>query len=180
MKLLVLDLDETLIHATDGHLEREPDFEVGQYAVYKRPGLDSFLSTVEAKFDLAVWTSSTRVYAALVVSSIFPPNVELNFVWSRERCTMRFDPELLDYEWTKNLGKLRRRGYQLEQVLVVDDTPEKLAKHYGNLVRVKPFFGNPEDRELLQLGQYLLTLAEVPNVRKIEKRFWRTPINGGR
>ncbi|KRA53657.1 hypothetical protein ASD77_03040 [Pseudoxanthomonas sp. Root65] len=172
-KLLILDLDETLIHANEGGLDRDPDFEVGPYAVYKRPGLDGFLAAIKPYFDVAVWTSSTRLYAAPVVASIFPSDFELKFVWSRERCTMRFDPEHHDYEWAKNLGKLKRRGYRLEQVLMVDDTPAKLSKHYGNLVRVRPFLGDPADQELAQLGVYLPTLVDVPNVRKVEKRFWR-------
>lgn len=173
MTLLVLDLDETLVHATEGSLDRDPDFEVGPYAVYRRPGLDSFLSKASSHFDLAVWTSSTRLYAASVVAAIFSPDIDLKFVWSRERCTMRFDPEQHDYEWAKNLDKVKRRGYALEQVLMVDDTPAKLARHYGNLVRVRPFFGDLADRELFHLGEYLPTLAEVSNVRRIEKRFWR-------
>ncbi|MEA9554858.1 HAD family hydrolase [Xanthomonas nasturtii] len=117
--------------------------------------------------------SSTHLYATPVVAAIFPPDIDLKFIWSRERCTMRFDPEHQDYEWTKNLGKIKRRGYRLEQVLMVDDTPAKLAKHYGNLVRVKPFFGDLADQELFRLGEYLPTLAKASNVRKIEKRFWR-------
>ncbi|MCS3811349.1 HAD family hydrolase [Xanthomonas sp. 4461] len=177
MTLLILDLDETLVHATEACLDRDPDFEVGPYAVYRRPGLDSFLSTVSSHFDLAVWTSSTRFYADPVVAAIFPPSTDLKFVWSRERCTMRFYPEQHDYEWTKNLGKVKRKGYQLEQVLMVDDTPAKLAKHYGNLVRVRPFFGDLADRELFHLGEYLPTLAKAPNVRKIEKRSWRKTAN---
>lgn len=178
MTLLVLDLDETLVHAVEGCLDRDPDFKVGRYAVYRRPGLEAFLHAVSSHFDLAVWTSSTHLYAAAVVAAIFPPGIDLKFVWARERCTMRFDPEQHDYEWAKNLGKVKRRGYRLEQVLIVDDTPAKLARHYGNLVRVKPFFGDQADRELFQLGEYLPTLAESPNVRKIEKRFWRKSASG--
>jgi carboxy-terminal domain RNA polymerase II polypeptide A small phosphatase len=173
MKLLVLDLDETLIYGTERTLEREPDFEVGPYSVYKRPFLDDFLSKVSTHFHIAVWTSSTKIYADPVVSSIFPSNISLHFVWARERCTMRFDSELQEYEWTKNLSKIKRTGYSLEHVLMVDDTPAKLAKHYGNLVRVSPFEGDLADSELNQLGDYLITLADVPNVRIIEKRFWR-------
>ncbi|MDQ4120460.1 MAG: hypothetical protein M3209_03335 [Acidobacteriota bacterium] len=40
-KLLVLDLDETLIYATEEELERKADFRAGQYLVYKRPFLGS-------------------------------------------------------------------------------------------------------------------------------------------
>lgn len=172
-KLLVLDLDETLIHATETGLDRAPDFEVGPYAVYKRPGLEAFLSAMQAHFDLAVWTSSTGAYALPVVAHIFPPEVQPKFVWARERCTLRFHGEDHDYEWAKNLDKLKRRGYRLEHVLMLDDTPAKLANHYGNLVRARPFFGDLADRELYLLSDYLPTLALAENVRRIEKRFWR-------
>jgi len=86
---------------------------------------------------------------------------------------MRFDHDRQEYVWRKDLSKIKRLGYALERVLVVDDSPEKLAKHYGNLVRVRPFEGAPEDRELDALGDYLLVLSGSDNVRRIEKRGWR-------
>lgn len=170
--LLILDLDETLVHAKDQPLSRPHDFEVGPYVVYRRPGVDMFLRAMHQHFDLAVWTSSTRGYAGPVVAALFPEGITPRFVWSRERCTRRFDPETHDFEWAKNLAKVKRQGYRLERVLMVDDTPEKLAKHYGNLVRVRAFEGDPGDRELFGLADYLPTLASVPNVRRIEKRLW--------
>lgn len=56
---------------------------------------------------------------------------------------------------------------------MVDDTPEKLSKHYGNLVRVKEFNGQEDDSELMILMQFLSYLKSVDNVRKIEKRGWQ-------
>jgi TFIIF-interacting CTD phosphatase-like protein len=75
-KLLILDLDETLIYSTETTLVREPDFLVKPYFVYKRPNLDNFLTTCFDWFDVAVWTSSGAEYVALIVSAIFPdPNL---------------------------------------------------------------------------------------------------------
>jgi RNA polymerase II subunit A small phosphatase-like protein len=171
--LLILDLDETLVHATDVPLDRAHDFEVGPYVVYRRPGVDVFIRAMSMHFELAVWTSSTRLYAEPVVAELFPVGIKPSFVWSRERCTRRFDPDTHDFEWAKNLDKVKRRGYALERVLIVDDTPKKLERHYGNLVRVKPFEGDPSDTELHGLTEYLPTLADAANVRRIEKRYWR-------
>lgn len=58
-------------------------------------------------------------------------------------------------------------------MLVVDDSPEKHLKNYGNLVRVLPFEGDAADKELELLSEYLVTLATCTNVRKVEKRAWR-------
>jgi len=56
--LLTLDLDETVVFATEQKLAREEDFRVAQYFVYKRPGLDRFVTFVFEHFKVAVWTAS--------------------------------------------------------------------------------------------------------------------------
>ncbi len=171
-KLLILDLDETLIHATEAP-SRPPDFLVGQYSVSIRPGVPAFLELCHQHFRVAVWTSSTETYAAAVVEHIFGPGYPLEFVWSRQRCSRAYNPELQSHELVKDLAKVRKRGFDLSQVLVVDDTPSMLARNYGNLVRVVPYRGEIDDRELELLWPYLLELKEAPNVRAIEKRGWR-------
>src|SRR5262249_54672810 len=149
------DLDETLLHATPVPFAQPADFRVGDYFAYRRPFLADFLAAVSDWYDLAVWTSSSAGYAHCVVAQLFAGPDALRFVWARERCTPRYHPELLDYYWIKNLDKLKRKGYRLDRVLVVDDSPEKLSRHYGNLVRVQPFEGDPDDVELRELLPFL-------------------------
>ncbi|MEO7716022.1 MAG: HAD family hydrolase [Capsulimonas sp.] len=171
-KLLVLDLDETLVYAARRPLERAAGFAVGPYFVYKRPGVDDFLAFCFAHFETAVWTSATRDYAEAIVQILFPQPP--SFLWAIERCTVRYDPDCDAHVGTKNLVKLKRRGYRLEQVIVVDDSPEKHLRSYGNLVRVAPWTGDTADDDLLRLPRYLRTLANVENVRTVEKRRWRS------
>jgi len=176
-RLLVLDLDETLIYATDLPLtNREADFRIGRWYVYKRPSVDSFLEGCHARFArVAVWTSASATYAAAVVAHLFPERGEwLTFVWSGERCTERYDHETGESVSCKDMGKLRRRlRVDLATVIAVDDSPEKHRRGYGNLVRVRPFFGDPADDELPALLAYLDHLRHAPNVRAVEKRNWR-------
>lgn len=73
----------------------------------------------------------------------------------------------------KCLRKLKDRGYSLESIIAVDDTPAKHARGYGNLVQVHEYTGGTDDDELHRLQAYLAWLAAVPNVRAIEKRGWR-------
>lgn len=171
--LLILDLDETLIHATEQPLEHPPNFSVSPYHVYKRPFLDHFLHVCNEHFELAIWTSSSASYAHAVIPQLWPEDLSLAFLWSRKRCTYRLDPEYRRAVWIKDLKKVKKRGYALERVIVVDDSPEKLARQYGNLVHVKPFVGEVGDDELKWLGLYLPELAQVENVRRVEKRGWR-------
>ncbi len=175
-KLLVLDLDETLIYAAETNLEREFDFIVGPFFVYKRPFLDEFLKFCFQNFEVAVWTSSTRNYAVKVVENIFDYRDPISFCWSRERCTLSFDAEAGVNFYEKKIIKIKNRGYKLNSVIVVDDSPEKWRSSYGNLVRVKPFFGEIDDEELQNLAIYLKKLKEIKNIREFEKRNWQDQI----
>lgn len=171
-KLLVLDLDETLIHAAETQLAYEEDFRVGPYYVYLRPHLEQFVPFALSTFTVGVWTSSGETYASKVVEKVFPEG-SLAFVWSSQRCTLIRDWITGEYQPIKNFRKLKARGYRLESVIAVDDTPSKHVKNYGNLVAIREFVGDRNDGELLLLSRYLKQLAEAPNIRKIEKRFWR-------
>lgn len=174
-KLLVLDLDETLVHATESRLERAEDFRVGPYFVYRRPHLAMFIDAVAREFDLGVWTASGENYAAQVIDRVFPAGI-LRFVWSSRRCTTARDWTTGHYTTVKNLRKLKKQGYRLEQIIAIDDTPSKYGRSYGNLVVVREFVGSPDDSELLHLARYLRSLASAPNVRTIEKRNWRSEV----
>lgn len=173
-KLLILDLDETLIHAAECPVERAADFMIGsKYHVYKRPGLDAFINFCFASFTVAVWTSSSPLYAAMVVPSIFPDPSKLRFVWASDRCSVHRNLELHTEHWVKSLRKIKRLGFTLEQTLMIDDSPEKMIRNYGNHIRVDPYEGDLNDRELPLLVRYLNRIRDVPNVRSVEKRRWK-------
>ena len=172
-KLLVLDLDETLLFAAERPLERVADFRVGPYHIYRRPGLAAFLDQCFQWFEVAVWTSSSPLYAEEVVRAVFPDPSRLSFVWASDRCTPAYDPETGEHCARKNLKKIKGRGYPLESVVVVDDSPEKWRQSYGSLVQVTPYLGAEEDTELALLASYLHVLKDQPNIRAVEKRQWR-------
>lgn len=180
--LLILDLDETLIYATETPLARDPDFTVYDYHVYRRPWLDEFLARCARHFDLAVWSSASDLYVQAVVERIFPDVSALHFVWGRSRATLSRisqgeDGYMLDpwdhTHYLKRLSKVRRAGWPLERVLIVDDTPEKCVKNYGNAIYARPYEGDEADDELKLLALYLEHIKDDPNVRTLEKRWWR-------
>jgi len=178
--LLILDLDETLVHATHVPLSRPPDFMIPPYALYLRPGVREFIGWALRNFRVAVWTSSSPSYADIVTSILFEDRSKLEFVWASDRCTPKRDFERDTWCNSKPLHKVKRRGYDLRRVLAVDDSPEKYTRSYGNLVAVSPFHGESDDRELGLLKLYLEQLMLQPNVRCIEKRAWRRRLEGVR
>jgi hypothetical protein len=170
--LLILDLDETLIHAVEAPLDHDASFRCGQYHVYERPFAREFCQACTRDYDLAVWTSSTAGYAQCVVEHV-ADGAPVAFLWTRDQCTRRHDPETQEYYWVKDLKKVKRAGYDLKRVLFVDDTRQKLERNYGNLILVSEYTGDRDDRELVQLSGYLAGIAGVEDFRALEKRAWR-------
>jgi|GEM_PF-659719 len=176
--LVILDLDETLIHATLTP-SRSPDFRVLDYGVLMRPGLGAFLEELFTRYEVALWTASTKEYANAVLPHLCDPQRFL-FVWSRERCVNRRIVELDEWVYVKDLKKVKRStGRSLDRVVLVDDSPEKAQRQYGNYIRVEAYEGDPGDRELPVLRQFLRSFDPVADVRPIEKRGWRSrPTDG--
>ena len=143
-----------------------------------RPFLREFLEAVVLWFDVAVWSSGSDPYVHAIAERIFPSTAVLQFVWSRDRCTQRFDPEKQDHYWAKNLEKVKRKGFTLARVLVIDDSPEALADHYGNHLKLQRFEGQANDSELRDVLPFLKWLSGIENLRSVEKRRWREFVPG--
>ncbi|MCC5935572.1 MAG: HAD family hydrolase, partial [Balneolales bacterium] len=149
------------------------------FQVYFRPHLAEFIFKCAQVFELAIWSSGTDHYVEVMVDALPAHRSLFRFVWGRSRCTYKRERtqarlgELLpDHEFTKQLKKVVRAGYRKERILIVEDSPLKVLNCYGNAVYVPPFMGQP-DNVLPELYAYLLTLKDAPDVRRIEKRFWR-------
>ncbi|MDQ4120459.1 MAG: HAD family hydrolase [Acidobacteriota bacterium] len=138
--------------------------------------LETFLEFCFENFEVAVWTTATKPYAEEILRRILKDNQRLQFIWTRERCTLAFDEDEREHFFVKKMYKLRRRGYKPKSVIVVDDSPNVWKTSFGNLVRVSQFEGDENDEELKFLPIYLEKLKDVENVRVIEKRNWRSRI----
>ncbi|NHZ93583.1 phosphoprotein phosphatase [Massilia sp. CCM 8733] len=153
-RLLIFDLDETLVHASEFALAHPCDFDVAPYLVYQRPFARELIALAATRFDLAVWSSSSAAYVAAVVERLFA-GVPLRFAWSVERCVQRVDARSNSYVYIKDLRKARKFGYTLERMTIIDDSPEKICRQPRCHLPVAPFIGAPDDVALLALRQVL-------------------------
>ncbi|MBN1895831.1 HAD family hydrolase [bacterium] len=176
--LLILDLDETLISAVEETPAGGFDFQIPGFFVRKRPHIDRFLQGVREWFDLAIWTSGTEAYAEEVVARVFPPGAGFQFVWGRSRCVIRYDEELRRHFFLKDLKKVKRLGFDLRRVLIIDDSPEAVGRNYGNHLFLRPFRGEQDNHEFLEVLPFLEWLKDQEDFRTIEKRTWRTRLPG--
>ncbi len=91
--VLVLDIDETLVYATQEELNYPPDFEVTFYKIYKRPGLDEFLLKMSSIFQIGFWSSASNHYVKNIAQQLSANIFKPAFIWGRSRCTFEIDKE---------------------------------------------------------------------------------------
>lgn len=173
--LLVLDIDETLISSQERELDYPASYRLGKFFVYLRPHLKSFLTDVAVNFDTSYWSSGSPDYVHTLTGWFTDlAAVEPLFVWDSTRCTPRRDFTHQEWYHLKDLKKLKRKGFQLSRVLIVEDEPRKVGRNYGNAIYVKPYNGEREDVELPLLAAYLAQIKNTSDFRTIEKRSWRS------
>jgi RNA polymerase II subunit A small phosphatase-like protein len=169
--LLILDIDETLLHASIHNLDRPCDYKAERTWVYKRPYVDEFLHYCHEFFQIAVWTSARASFAEEIFSQVFP-YLSLQFIHSQQHCLTIVDEHNQETS-IKPINTLNQLGFDLKRVLVIDDSPEKHCLNPDNLIPVRPYRAEEDDDELHLLKKYLHHIKEQENFLALHKYHWR-------
>ncbi|ODM91290.1 CTD nuclear envelope phosphatase 1 [Orchesella cincta] len=175
-KVLVLDLDETLIHSHHDGVQRPtvkpgtpPDFILKvtierhpvRFFVHKRPHVDYFLDVVSQWYDLVVFTASMEIYGAGVADKLDRNRKILQTRYYRQHCTL----ELGSY--TKDLSNI---SHDLSSIFILDNSPGAYRSYPANAMPIKSWFSDPTDTALLNLLPVLDALRFTQDVRSVLSR----------
>jgi len=167
----------------DGVMQDEYDYDhdvCNYFPMIERPYVHKMLNWAFKNFAVGVWTSATQDYADDVVEKLMidPQHGKPLFVYALDRCVHRVvdahEPWHMGghIEYIKDLKKVKKYGYTKDKIIVVDDTPSKWQRDYGNLVLIQPFEGQRNDDQMRRLMAWLSYLRTQQDIRKIEKRGW--------
>ncbi|MFH4978374.1 hypothetical protein AB6A40_005083 [Gnathostoma spinigerum] len=175
-KILVLDLDETLIHSHHDGIIRPmvkpgtpPDFVLRvkidrhpvRFFVHCRPHVDYFLSVVSQWFDLVIFTASMEVYGSSVADKLDNGKGILRRRYFRQDCTMDYGG------YSKNLKVVHEDP---TSVFILDNSPGAYRNFPANAIPIPSWFSDPTDTCLLALLPFLDALRFVSDVRSILSR----------
>ncbi|KAI0244860.1 hypothetical protein L0F63_000789 [Massospora cicadina] len=189
---LVLDLDETLVHCNFQGMA-EPDivfplhfgptlYTVGsaskkaQLGPLARPELlrafifakirphyKEFIEHVSRRFEVVVFTASTKAYANRLLNLLDPTGKHIKFRLFRETCAV------VQGTYLKDLTVL---GRDLATTIIVDNQPQVFGYQLSNGIPIPSFYDDKDDKSLLQLIPVLEDLALLDDVRPgIARRF---------
>lgn len=174
-KLLVLDLDETLIHCS-GDLSLSHKFdrvvnfinnegEAIQGLLNTRPYAQEFLRSMSQHYELVVLTASLKYYADQILS-IIDPNQYITAVYYRESCSRTSGGMLV-----KDLKIFHPTP--LEEIILVDNNPYCLWPQFENGIPILSFYDNKKDGELKKLEKLLVDLKREEDHRALLKAHFR-------
>eukprot|EP01117_Protostelium_nocturnum_P004290 TRINITY_DN1568_c0_g1_i2.p1 TRINITY_DN1568_c0_g1~~TRINITY_DN1568_c0_g1_i2.p1 ORF type:complete len:236 (-),score=38.38 TRINITY_DN1568_c0_g1_i2:176-883(-) len=164
-KILVLDLDETLVHSTtkrtikfDYQVEVVIDSVLCKFYVSKRPFVEFFLKTISEWFEVVIFTASLKPYANAVIDQLDPHGFITKRLY-RESCVNKGNG------YVKDLSKVHE---DLSQVMILDNSPVAYALHRENAIPISDWLANnSEDEELLDLLPFLNGIRPTKDVRSI-------------
>lgn len=163
--LLVLDIDETLVHSElvsqrgvqmanasakkyDRYLEfPEPNGPPDVYGVRFRPFLMEFLQRMSKIFDLAVYTASAQDYADAVMDEIDPQRALVGGRLYRENCIQ-----------VKGMNIKNMENFVGANAYIVDNLIYSYSLHMDKGIPICPFVDDPMDVELKDLADILENL----------------------
>ncbi|XP_041093421.1 CTD nuclear envelope phosphatase 1A isoform X1 [Polyodon spathula] len=151
-KILVLDLDETLIHSHhDGVLR--PTVRAGTPP--------DFILKVSQWYELVVFTASMEIYGSAVADKLDNNREILKRRYYRQHCTL----ELGSY--IKDLSVVHG---DLSSIVILDNSPGAYRNHPDNAIPIKSWFSDPSDTALLNLIPMLDALRFTADVRSVLSR----------
>lgn len=160
-KCVVIDLDETLVHSSfkpisnaDFIVPVEIDGIVHQVYVLKRPHVDEFLQKMGELFECVLFTASLAKYA--------DPVADLLDQWDVFRA--RLFRESCVFHRGNYVKDLSRLGRELNNVIIVDNSPASYIFHPENAVPVQSWFDDMNDTELLDLLPFFEGLSKEDEV----------------
>lgn len=176
-KLVIFDMDETLIHCVDDIETQDPDVileidfpdEETVYAgINIRPYIMECLEEANKHFQVIVFTASHQVYADAILDYIDPNKEYIQHRLYRQHCFLTSEGYYVkDLRiFTDPLEQNRYGAWDLKDVVIVDNSVYSFAFQIDNGIPIIPFYNDKADEEMLHLVYYLNCLAGVEDVRE--------------
>ncbi|KAL0225763.1 hypothetical protein P9112_013087 [Eukaryota sp. TZLM1-RC] len=167
-KTLVLDLDETLVHTSYENFHNH-DFSIKLFLngcvrelfVYKRPYVDHFLASVAPYFEVVVFTASVSTYANPVIDILDKEKVITNRLF-RDSCLS------MKGFFIKDLSRL---GRNLNDVVIVDNSPLCYMLHKSHAIPINSFFKNKRDQGLREVLPILDQVKGADRVQDVIENY---------
>jgi Dullard-like phosphatase family protein len=184
-KLLLLDLDETLVHSEfrdstnykslDKMKENSKCYNRSfsyidknykyYFDIYFRPFLFDFLHEIKNYFDLAIFTASSKGYADTIINYIDPNNELFKFRLYRDACI-----PIQKFIFIKDLRIIK--NYNPMNIILMDNSLYSFINQPSNGMLIYSFYTNHKDNQLMLAKNFLIKCIYPAKDLRIEIDKW--------
>ena len=175
--VLVLDLDETLVHCCNfdqgeapfQQMITYPSKKSGQPVIAKlniRPHAELFLEKASLFYEVVVFTASESDYAFAVCQLLDPSRKLIKKVFTRGDC--------LKTKKGFTVKDLRLvSGIDTSRVVLVDNSVHCFAPQINNGIPIIPYYDEKDDIELLKLLDFLVAIKDEVDLSRFLGDYFR-------
>jgi Dullard-like phosphatase family protein len=180
-KLVVFDMDETLIHAlppykalcdkklTDA-ADVVLDFEFGDIKklyVNIRPFMIEWVTAIKQMYQIVVFTASIKSYANTILDFIDPKKQLFAARFYRDSWLTSPDDSFI-----KDL-RIFEDQWNLKDIILVDNSTMSFARQFDNGFPILPFYNDANDTEMVYLYYFLKRIHKDYDLRtSLRSTFW--------
>ena len=171
---MIFDLDETLIHCNENSSLKSdiilpiqfPNGQTIEAGINIRPYTLQCLKELANFYEIIVFTASHNCYANVVLNYLDPKNELIQHRLFREHCIQTEEGIFI-----KDLRVLDNRS--LDDILIIDNAAYSFGFQLDNGVPILPYYDNKDDRELVNLTNYLKGVKDCKEIREANKKMFR-------
>ena len=119
--------------------------------LHLRPGLFRFLSQVKPFYELITFTSASKEYAQPIINEIELKNKYFDYNFYREHSVINGN------DFVKDISRI---GRDMKRIIIVDNMEENFRLNRKNGIKIKPFYGEQNDRVLDDLSRILIMIVK--------------------
>jgi TFIIF-interacting CTD phosphatase-like protein len=181
LPMVILDLDETLIHALNkdemanmnkgdrDRLKQIPSYNMDDYyAIFERPYLQTFLDFLFKNFRVSVWTAASKDYALFIIKNIIlqsKPERHIEWIFFAYHCDISKKIKKSIKDLSMLWGIYQIKDVNPSNTVIIDDNEEVFsANGEGNCISIKPFEilkpNSNRDNELKKMIPFLLSMKK--------------------
>ncbi|XP_069558453.1 CTD small phosphatase-like protein 3 [Brachyistius frenatus] len=165
---LVVDLEETLMFGSlnvieDAEFTFHTAFQDHWYKVYVilRPHVKEFLQAMSKIYELFVYTCAKKEYGEKILDILDPQRKLFRHRLYQDDCACVLG------HYIKDLSII---GRDFSKTVVLDNAPHTYPYHLMNMIPIKSWNGESQDRELQKLIPYMEKLSAAEDFQEVLKK----------
>jgi len=132
-----------------------------------RPNWKDALNVIKNYYHIVLYTASHQSYTNAILEYLEPNKEYFEYILYRSNCIPKTINDKQVYIKDLDIFKY----YNLKNVILIDNSSLIYECHIDNLIPIVPFYNSKNDKELVVLSYYLLSIMNYDDLRIANKKF---------